>query len=77
MEIEPGPGEHQDIFKQMKKGNSAVFNSETDRNVFPIKEDIPYYNLHKNDIGFKAEKTKRYLENLKKINVEKSPFETS
>lgn len=36
-----------------------------------------FYNISKNDIGFKAEKMKKYIENLRKINIERVPFETN
>lgn len=42
-----------------------------------MNTEVPYYNIIRNDIGFKAEKMKRYIDNLKKINIEKTPFQTS
>jgi hypothetical protein len=38
---------------------------------------VPFYNVVRSDIGYKAEKMKRYIENLKKINVVKAPFEVA
>lgn len=78
LESEPGPGSYMEADPSLKRGHSAVFNSETKREVFEDKgERVPFYNVLRNDIGFRAEKMKRYIENLKKINIVKTPFQTS
>lgn len=62
----PGPGQYYNENIQSgfgphlaQKGNSSVFRSGTDRNAFEMYEkksnnEIPYYNIIRNDIGFKA-----------------------
>ena len=75
---EPGPGAYNEDIVELRRGHSAVFNSGTVRDVFDSKQEaLPFYNVVRNDIGFKAEKMKRYIENLRKINIVKTPFQTS
>lgn len=71
-----------------RETTGSIFKSSTNRNCFGdekskleliLEDTTPFgaYDVHNYDLSNKLEKQKVFIENLRKIDVEKAPFDSS